>query len=43
MPLSYGTQRLATPNRGYHGFSTLDVTLCLLMEEPRDGSVFGKL
>ena len=41
--LSYCTQRLATPDRGYHGFPTLDVTLCLLMEKPRDGSVFGKL
>jgi len=41
--LGYRTQRLAPPDRGYHGFPTLDLTLCLLMELPRNGSVLGKL
>ena len=36
-----GTQGPATADSGYHGPATLDLTLCLLMGFPPDGSVFG--
>src|SRR5262249_20250866 len=38
---SDGAERPARANGGYHGPATLLLTLCLLMEFPRSGSLIG--